>query len=214
MIPIKEKYQQSWQTAYSQLNEKQKLAVATLEGPVMTIAGPGTGKTQLLAVRIGNILMKTDVFPHNILCLTYTDQGANAMRQRLESFIGPDAYNVNIHTFHAFCNSVIRDNMQYFGDFRDLQQVSDLEEASILRSLIDGFSDDHLLKRLKRDEYFEVPRLKNLFALMKQEKWSPESIQDAFEEYKSILLDPERSPHIYRKKLRIKIPARCTMLAT
>ncbi|MBK7634053.1 MAG: UvrD-helicase domain-containing protein [Saprospiraceae bacterium] len=74
MIPIKEKYLKSWQAAYDQLNTKQKLAVDTLEGPVMTIAGPGTGKTQLLAVRIGNILMKTDVFPHNILCLTYTDQ--------------------------------------------------------------------------------------------------------------------------------------------
>jgi DNA helicase-2/ATP-dependent DNA helicase PcrA len=200
MIQIKEKYLQSWQAAYNQLNEKQKLAVDTLEGPVMTIAGPGTGKTQLLAVRIGNILMHTDVFPHNILCLTYTDQGANAMRQRLESFIGPDAYNVNIHTFHAFCNSVIKENMQYFGDFRDLQQVSDLEEASILRNLIDGFSDDHPLKRLKRDEYFEVKRLKNLFTLMKQEKWSPEYIQAAYEEYKSFLFDPERSPYVYVKK--------------
>ena len=200
MIPIKEKYLKSWQAAYDQLNTKQKLAVDTLEGPVMTIAGPGTGKTQLLAVRIGNILMKTDVFPHNILCLTYTDQGANAMRQRLESFIGPDAYNVNIHTFHAFCNSVIRDNMQHFGDFRDLQRVSDLEEASILRTLIDGFSDDHLLKRLKKDEYFEVQRLKNLFTLMKQENWSPEIIQNAYDQYEKYLLDPHRSPYIYTKK--------------
>lgn len=200
MINIKEKYLQSWQNAYAQLNEKQKLAVDTLEGPVMTIAGPGTGKTQLLAVRIGNILLKTDVFPHNILCLTYTDQGAIEMTKRLETFIGPDAYNVNIHTFHAFCNGVIRENMQYFGDFRDLQQISDLEEASILRELIDSFPDDHPLKRLKTDEYFESSRLSNLFTLMKQEKWSPQYIQYSYDQYKEYLLDPLCSPYIYTKK--------------
>ena len=71
MHKIKQEYLVMWQKAYDQLNKQQKLAVDTIEGPVMTIAGPGTGKTQLLAVRIGNILMQTDVFPHNILCLTY-----------------------------------------------------------------------------------------------------------------------------------------------
>src|SRR5678810_1510986 len=86
---------------YNKLNEEQRKAVDTIEGPVMVIAGPGTGKTQILAARIGKILLETDVLPQNILCLTYTDAGAVAMRKRLLQFIGPDSYKVNIYTFHG-----------------------------------------------------------------------------------------------------------------
>src|SRR5919205_4367334 len=99
---------------YDKLNEQQKLAVDTIEGPVMVIAGPGTGKTQILSARIGKILVETDSRPENILCLTYTDAGAIAMRKRLLSFIGADAYKVNIYTFHAFCNGIIQENLSLF----------------------------------------------------------------------------------------------------
>ena len=57
----------------------------------MVIAGPGTGKTQILATRILNILSKTDAQPQNILCLTYTEAGATAMQKRLSQFMGADA---------------------------------------------------------------------------------------------------------------------------
>src|ERR1044071_5751641 len=110
----REKLQQHFQEEYRRLNEQQRLAVDTTEGPVMVIAGPGTGKTQILAARIGKILLDTDVSPDNILCLTYTDAGALAMRRRLVQFIGSDAYKVNIYTFHAFCNDVIQDNLSLF----------------------------------------------------------------------------------------------------
>src|SRR5881394_3964777 len=112
---------------YEKLNEKQRLAVDTIEGPVMVIAGPGTGKTQILASRIGKILLSTDVYPQNILCLTYTDAGVVAMRKRLLQFIGPDAYKINIYTFHAFCNEVIQDNLSLF-EKRSLDAVSELEK--------------------------------------------------------------------------------------
>lgn len=202
MNKIKQEYLVMWQKAYDQLNKQQKLAVDTIEGPVMTIAGPGTGKTQLLAVRIGNILMQTDVFPHNILCLTYTDAGVIAMRQRLNSFIGPDAYNVNIYTFHAFCNTVIKENMQYFGHFRDLQMISDIEEIEVFRAVIDKFGDDHQLKRLKGDIYFETKRLKSLFSMMKQEKWDAAIIREAYEIHKAHISDPgvENSDYVYKTK--------------
>jgi DNA helicase II / ATP-dependent DNA helicase PcrA len=200
MSKIKSEYQAVWQKAYDALNEKQKEAVDTIDGPVMTIAGPGTGKTQLLAVRIGNILIKTDVFAHNILCLTYTDAGAVAMRKRLSSFIGPDAYNVNIQTFHAFCNSVIKENPKSFGNFRELQSISEIEEIDVYRSIIDTFGDNHPLKRFKGDVYYEWKRLKTLFGTMKQEKWTPAFIKDAYERHKSIVTDPALSTFIYQKK--------------
>src|SRR5215213_8861497 len=108
----REKLLEKFEEEYNRLNEKQRQAVDQVEGPVMVIAGPGTGKTQILSARIGKILLSdAQVEPHNILCLTYTDAGVVAMRRRLVQFIGPDAYRVAIHTFHAFCNDVIQDNL-------------------------------------------------------------------------------------------------------
>src|SRR3954465_1951839 len=111
----REKLLKKFEEEYNHLNEAQRRAVDQIEGPVMVIAGPGTGKTQILSARIGKILL-TDVGtePNNILCLTYTDSGAVAMRRRLLGFIGPDAYRVHIATFHAFCNDVIQYNLGLF----------------------------------------------------------------------------------------------------
>src|SRR4030042_684780 len=90
---------------YGKLNPEQKMAVDTTEGPVMVVAGPGTGKTQILTLRIANILLKTDIAPENILALTFTDAAAVNMRRRLFGIIGAPAYRVRIETFHSFCNS-------------------------------------------------------------------------------------------------------------
>ncbi len=110
----KEKLVQKFGDEYQKLNEKQRLAVDSIEGPVMVIAGPGTGKTQILSARIARILLDTDTGASSILCLTYTDAGVVAMRKRLLSFIGPDAYKVHIYTFHAFCNDIIQENLSLF----------------------------------------------------------------------------------------------------
>lgn len=78
----------SFTTRYGKLNAEQKQAVDTIDGPVMVVAGPGTGKTELLSVRVANILQKTDTLPENILCLTFTESGQAAMRERLVGIIG------------------------------------------------------------------------------------------------------------------------------
>jgi DNA helicase-2/ATP-dependent DNA helicase PcrA len=110
----RQKLLEKFSAEYTRLNTEQKKAVDQIEGPVMVIAGPGTGKTQILSARVGKILLETDTAPSNILCLTYTDSGAIAMRRRLLEMIGPDAYKVNISTFHAFCNDVIQENLSLF----------------------------------------------------------------------------------------------------
>ncbi len=61
-----------FETEYKKLNEQQHKAVDAINGPLLVIAGPGTGKTQLLGARVANILKKTDVYPDNVLCLTFT----------------------------------------------------------------------------------------------------------------------------------------------
>ena len=99
MQQYRQQLEKTFAAAYQALNPQQQKAVDSIEGPVMVIAGPGTGKTQILAARIGKILLETDVAPQNILCLTYTDAGTIAMRKRLQQFIGADAYKTNIYTF-------------------------------------------------------------------------------------------------------------------
>ena len=96
--------------AYKKLNQSQKKAVDTIEGPVMVVAGPGTGKTKVLTLRIANILKGTDTSPENILALTFTESGVYSMRKNLSEIIGSDAYRVTIATFHGFCNEIIKNN--------------------------------------------------------------------------------------------------------
>jgi len=72
----------TFDTEYSRLNSSQKKAVDAIEGPIMVIAGPGTGKTTILTLRIANILKSTDTPAHGILAITYTDAGVKAMRVR------------------------------------------------------------------------------------------------------------------------------------
>lgn len=195
----KEKIEQKFREEFARLNEKQQLAVSTLDGPVMVIAGPGTGKTQILASRIGKILLDTDTLPENILCLTYTEAGVVAMRKRLLHFIGPDAYKVNLYTFHAFCNDIIQENLSLF-EKTAMDPVSDLEKIQYLKELIDGFPKNHPLKRYRGDVYYEVKNLDGLFSNMKKEGWTPAFINQKIDEYLADL--PTRDGFFYVKKFR------------
>jgi DNA helicase-2/ATP-dependent DNA helicase PcrA len=195
----KERLEKKFREEYERLNEKQRLAVDHTEGPVMVIAGPGTGKTQILASRIGKILLDTDTLPENILCLTYTDSGAVAMRRRLLQFIGPDAYKVNICTFHAFCNDVIQENLSQF-EKTSLDAITDLEKIQLFKELIDAFPKNHPLKRYRGDVYFEVNNLQSLFSTMKKEGWTPAYIEQKIDEYLADL--PNRDEFIYKRKYK------------
>ena len=181
---------------YGDLNEQQKLAVNTIDGPVMVIAGPGTGKTQILSARIGKILLETDTQPENILCLTYTDAGAVAMRKRLLGFIGPDAYKVHIHTFHSFCNDIIQENLSLF-EKTTLDPISDLEKIDLFKQLIDSFPKNHPLKRYRGDVYFEIKNLQQLFSSMKREGWTPAFINEKIDEYLADI--PNREEYVYQR---------------
>ena len=130
--------------AYKQLNAEQRLAVDTIEGPVMLVAGPGTGKTQTLALRIANILLKTDTPASSILALTFTESGARAMRSRLASMIGVEAYYANISTFHAFCIEVIENNPDVFTLNPTAEPLSELEKLKIIYGLLDTIPLKHL----------------------------------------------------------------------
>lgn len=95
------------------LNKEQQAAVEYITGPLLVLAGPGTGKTQLLSAKVAYILEHTDTNPENILCLTFTESGASNMRERLGTMVGQAAIKVNIHTYHAFGQSILERYKNY-----------------------------------------------------------------------------------------------------
>ncbi|TSC78910.1 MAG: DNA helicase II / ATP-dependent DNA helicase PcrA [Candidatus Peregrinibacteria bacterium Gr01-1014_25] len=123
--------------AYAVLNPEQRRAVDTVEGPVMVVAGPGTGKTQVLAVRVANILKRTQARPSNILCLTFSVSGATAMRERLRRLIGSDAYGVTVATVHGYCQSLIDAHPVLFEDWSARSMITDIEKIKEMNKIIE-----------------------------------------------------------------------------
>lgn len=195
----------NFQKVIKNLNPTQSKAIDNLEGCVMVEAGPGTGKTMMLSARVGKMLKSEQtIAPNMILCLTFTDSGAVTMRKRLVELIGPEAYKVNIYTFHSFCNDVVMKNLDYFG-IRKLEPVSELETYEILYEIIDELPSNHPLSRIKGDSYYESGRMKNLFRNMKEESWTVELIIEKTRQYIDQL--PMRKEFIYlrdNKKKNIK----------
>lgn len=138
-----------YEEALAGLNKAQKQAVMTTDGPVLVIAGPGTGKTQLLSVRVARILQETDTLPQNILCLTFTENGAENMRERLTRYIGQAAYDVNIGTYHAFGGDLIRRFPEVFAETRLQAPADELTKRQLLREIVEGLSYTNPLKQLR-----------------------------------------------------------------
>ena len=177
------------------LNAAQHTAVQHIDGPMLVVAGPGTGKTQVLAARIGQILLETDALPENILCLTFTDAGVIAMRNRLLQFIGPAAHRVHLFTFHAFCNHVIQSNLALFGR-QDMEPLGDLDRIDLIRRLIDQLPPGHPLYRPQANPYFYEGHLSRLFQLMNRENWSCERVQERIDAWLQDL--PEHPDFLYK----------------
>jgi DNA helicase-2/ATP-dependent DNA helicase PcrA len=155
-------------TRYHKLNAAQKQAVDTIDGPVMVIAGPGTGKTELLSMRAANILRKTDTLPDNILCLTFTDSGANAMRERLTQIIGADAYKIAIHTFHSFGSEIINQNGQFFYQGAGFRPADELSSYQLLRTILDGLEYNNPLAGKMNGEYTHIRDITSTISELKK----------------------------------------------
>jgi len=177
------------------LNDAQRSAVNCIDGPLMVIAGPGTGKTQLLSARVGNILETTDLLPENILCLTFTDSATVAMRKRLISFMGSAAYRIPIFTFHSFCQKIITDYQHEMG-ISNLEPVSDIEVINFYHKIIDNWEFGNPLKNYKvpyiyRKDIIELNRI------LKQERIS--------KEYLFQLIEDETNALPFKEELLYKV---------
>ena len=139
---------------YKALNAEQKEAVDAIEGPVMVIAGPGTGKTELLSLRVANILRKdTDIAPTNILCLTFTDAAAFNMRDRLVGLIGREAYRVAVHTFHSFGVEIINRHPEHFYAGAAFLPADDITQIEILQDIFEELDHGNPLRSQYQERF-------------------------------------------------------------
>ncbi len=185
----------TFQTLYKRLNKAQKQAVDTIDGPVMVIAGPGTGKTSILTLRIATILKNTDTAPENILALTFTESGAYAMRKKLVEIIGTAAYKVVISTFHGFCNEVIKQYPERFPRIIGSTAITEIDQIALLEKIL----NETKLELLKPygDPLFYVRPVLGEIRKLKREAISPVELETAIEKQET---DFENEPEKIHQK--------------
>ena len=171
-----------YEQEYQKLNEQQKKAVDTVEGPVMVIAGPGTGKTQILSRRVANILTNHQTHPEEIVCLTYTEAGASEMLDRLEGLIGEEGRNVRVSTIHSFCSELILEYSDLFGE--EPKVITTAAKYEILKDIIDEHvTEESPLYKNSGNRYSSKEQLLELFTRMKRENLNKDDFEKEIDEY-------------------------------
>ncbi|MGL4949292.1 MAG: ATP-dependent helicase, partial [Anaeroplasmataceae bacterium] len=152
------------------LNERQIEAVLTIKGPVMVMAGAGSGKTSVLTNRIAYLINDRFVNPRSILAVTFTNKAATEMKNRVADLVDEDVHNMSISTFHSFCRQVLMHHISKLDRYKNFFNISD-EEDSI--SLV-----KESLKELQYDNEYKPKHVKNLISSFKN------NVIDKFNDYK------------------------------
>ena len=165
-----------YNTRYKALNDRQKEAVDAIYGPVMVVAGPGTGKTELLSVRTANILKKTDTLPSSILCLTFTDSAAANMRERLVGLMGGEGYKVAVHTFHSFGAEIMNRYSQFFYHGAHFRPADELSTHEILTQLLQKLPHDNPLASTMNGTFTYLRDIQQIISEMKRSGYTPDEL--------------------------------------
>ena len=185
----------------------------------MVVAGPGTGKTQLLSMRVANILQQTDVLPNNILCLTFTESAASAMRQRLVGLMGPAAYKVAIHTFHSFGTEVINHYPEYFYHGANFRPADELSSFEVLEPIFAELPHNNPLASTMNGEFTALRDAQTAIGHLKKAGLTPDELlkildhNEAFIAYAEPLLAKAFDVPRFTKKNIIDCQTAATQLA-
>lgn len=151
------------------LNKEQQEAVITTEGPLLVIAGAGSGKTKVLTTRIAHLIKNIGVDPSNILAITFTNKAAKEMKERVVNLLGPIAYQIQISTFHSFGLSVVRDNYELLGYKKEFTILDSDDSLLIVK---------RILKDMNLDSKIYNPRaIRNRISSAKNEMVLPEELE-------------------------------------
>ncbi len=134
----------------SNLNDKQLEAVNTIDGPVLILAGAGSGKTTVLINRIGNMIESKNIPPWNILAITFTNKAANEIKERLELTLGEQALNINTGTFHSLCVRILRRDCEKLGYKSGFAIYDSADQLTLVKDCIKelGYNDKDFPPRL------------------------------------------------------------------
>ena len=149
-------------------NAAQQEAIDTINGPVMVLAGPGTGKTQLLASRVANILKQPDIFAENILCLTFTDAASEEMQLRMAREFGTSAYDVAVHTFHSFAVSAMSRYSDYFYDGANYVTADEITKLEIINNILRDLPHDNPLSGTHEGTATYLHKVKSAISAIKR----------------------------------------------
>lgn len=162
---------------FNKLNSQQKIAVTSIDGPVLVVAGPGTGKTQLLSMRVANIIRSTDTDPDNILCLTFTNKAALNMRERILNLTDTQGKNVMVKTFHSFAAEIMNMYPQYFWNGAKLSTASESIINDILLSVLNELPLDDPLAIKFAGQFTANSDIKVALKLVKEAGLTPEKLE-------------------------------------
>src|ERR1700733_1096584 len=149
------------ETYLADLNDAQREAVTTTEGPLLVVAGAGSGKTRVLTYRVAHLLASGGVQPNEILAITYTNKAAAEMRRRIEEAVGPRARAIWILTFHAACGRILRREAERLGYRANFTIYDQADQLRLVRQCLEELGRD--LKRFPaRAVHNQISRSKNL----------------------------------------------------
>ncbi|GGF26282.1 ATP-dependent DNA helicase PcrA [Halobacillus andaensis] len=149
------------------LNEQQRNAVTHTEGPLLIMAGAGSGKTRVLTHRIAYLLDEREVSPRNVLAITFTNKAAREMKERVESLVGVEAEKIWMSTFHSMCVRILRRDIDRIGYDRNFSILDSSDQQSVIKQV---------LKELNLDP----------------KKWDPRAMIGAISNAKNELITPEQ----------------------
>lgn len=118
------------------LNPEQQQAVKTTDGPLLIMAGAGSGKTRVLTHRIAYLLAEKGVAPWNVLAITFTNKAAREMRERIDKLVGPEAEDIWISTFHSMCVRILRRDIDRIGISRNFTILDDTDQLTVIKNIL------------------------------------------------------------------------------
>lgn len=153
---------------FEHLNEQQKEAIKTTEGPLLVIAGAGSGKTRVLTTRIAYLIEEKGIAPNNILAITFTNKAAKEMRDRVVKMLGPIAYQIQISTFHSFGLTIVKENYAQLGYNKEFTILDSDDSLSIIKKIMKTMNLD--------SKAYNAKNVKNRISSAKNEMMSPEEL--------------------------------------
>jgi DNA helicase-2/ATP-dependent DNA helicase PcrA len=181
------------ETYLADLNPAQREAVLTTEGPLLVIAGAGSGKTRVLTYRVGHLIMSCGVKPNEILAITFTNRAANEMRERLERLLGDTARSIWILTFHAACGRILRREAQRLGYRSNFTIYDQADQVRLVKQVLEELDRDP--KRfVPRGIHAQISNAKNNLVGPAEYKervasFYDQTVADVYERYQQRLFD-------------------------